>query len=129
MSHGKFVTTINCMDGRVQLPVIQYLLDKYGADYVDSITEPGPDKILAFTDDMSIVENIKKRVDISVNQHRSHVITIAGHYDCAGNPVDEKTHIEHILKSIETIKTWNMKTEILGLYVDENWHVHEVNFN
>lgn len=126
MSHGKFVTTINCMDGRVQMPVIQYLLEKYEADYVDSITEPGPDKILAFTEDEIIVENIKKRVDISVNQHGSRTITIVGHYDCAGNPVDEKTHKEHVLKSIDTIKTWNMGTEILGLYVDENWQVHEV---
>jgi hypothetical protein len=30
-------------------------------------------------------------------------VAIAGHYDCAGNPVDEKIHIENIKKCIEVI--------------------------
>ncbi len=42
-----FCTTINCMDGRVQLPVIKYLQKHFNVDYVDSITEPGPNLILA----------------------------------------------------------------------------------
>ncbi len=41
ISHGTFATAINCMDGRVQLPVIAYLKSKYVVDYVDAITEPG----------------------------------------------------------------------------------------
>ncbi len=38
---GKFVTAINCMDGRVQIPVIEYLKNNYGINYVDMITAPG----------------------------------------------------------------------------------------
>ena len=37
-----FYTTINCMDGRVQLPVISYLMERFGVQYVDAITGPGP---------------------------------------------------------------------------------------
>jgi len=33
--HGKFATAINCMDGRVQLPVINWLMENLSVDYVD----------------------------------------------------------------------------------------------
>jgi hypothetical protein len=46
MRHGNFVTAINCIDGRTQLPVINFAQKKYGIDYVDMVTEPGPIKIL-----------------------------------------------------------------------------------
>lgn len=38
----KFAAAINCMDGRTQVPVIEFLKNKYGVDYVDMITEPDP---------------------------------------------------------------------------------------
>ena len=37
-----FCTAINCMDGRVQLPVIRFLQERFKVDYVDVISEPGP---------------------------------------------------------------------------------------
>jgi len=43
----KFVTVINCIDGRVQKPVINKFQKDYNADYIDMITEPGPNLILA----------------------------------------------------------------------------------
>jgi hypothetical protein len=43
MSSGRFAAAINCMDGRAQLPVIEWLKRECGVDYVDTITEPGPD--------------------------------------------------------------------------------------
>jgi len=44
---SKFATAINCMDGRCQLPVIEWMKKRYGVEYVDMITEPGPDGVLA----------------------------------------------------------------------------------
>jgi hypothetical protein len=55
-----FVMAINCMDGRVQLPVIEWLKKEYEADYVDMITEPGPNKILAENKDQLFINSIKK---------------------------------------------------------------------
>ena len=49
MSHGKFGTAINCLDGRVQLPVSNWMKMQFHLDYIDMITEPGPDKIVAVT--------------------------------------------------------------------------------
>jgi hypothetical protein len=47
MKKYKFATALNCMDGRVQIPIIEFLKKKFKVDYVDMITEPGIDKILA----------------------------------------------------------------------------------
>ncbi|MCK4433251.1 MAG: hypothetical protein KAV48_04880, partial [Methanomicrobia archaeon] len=61
MKKIKFATAINCMDGRVQIPVIEWLKRKYSASYVDMITEPGPNKILAESKDDPVIETIKRR--------------------------------------------------------------------
>ena len=126
MSEGKFATAINCMDGRVQIPVTEFLKKKYGVDYVDMITEPGPNGILAANRDQPIIDSIKRRVEISTARHGSKHIAIAGHHDCAGNPTDEKTQLMHIRSAIKTVKSWGVQAEVIGLWVDDKWKVSEV---
>ena len=121
-----FCTAINCMDGRVQLPVINYLKKRYGTEYVDMVTEPGPNKVLAEQTKREIVESILSRVKISVEKHGSKHIAIIGHHDCAGNPADEEQQKVHILKSIKSIGDVFKDVEVIGLWVDENWNVVEV---
>ncbi len=124
MNNKKFATAINCMDGRVQLPVIEWLKKSYGVDYVDIITEPGPNRILAENKDVSAIESIKNKVQISVNKHGSKLIAIAGHYDCAANPEGKETQASQILTAIKTINSWGFNVQVIGLWVDENWNVH-----
>ncbi|MFH1005248.1 MAG: carbonic anhydrase [Bacteroidota bacterium] len=122
----KFATAINCMDGRTQVPVIEWLKKKYKVNYVDMITEPGPNKILAENKDNSALESIKKRIDISVNKHASKFIAIVGHYDCAGNPVEKDIQLKQILSAIKIVKLWNFNVQVIGLWIDEKWEVCEV---
>ncbi len=126
MPKGKFVTAINCMDGRTQLPVNEFLRQKYNADYVDTITEPGPNKIIAENKDVQTILSIRKRVEISVEKHGSRIIAIVGHFDCVGNPVDKAKHLEQLNDSARLIESWNLNIEIIKLWVDENRTVHEV---
>lgn len=125
MAKGKFVTAINCMDGQVQLPVIEFLKSEFKADYVDMITEPGPDGLPAESGaDRSVVEQIINRVGISVEKHGSKVVAITAHHDCAGNPVSKDEHIAHLRQAIATIKSWGFDVEIIALWIDDNWQVH-----
>jgi hypothetical protein len=126
MADGAFATAINCMDGRVQLPVAEFLKKKYKVDYVDAITEPGLDGILAANQDKAAIESIKRRVDISTGRHGSKHIAVVGHHDCAGNPVDKATHLAHIRAAIKTVKSWGVKAGVIGLWVDDKWKVSEV---
>ena len=123
---GVFVTAINCMDGRTQIPVIEWLKEKYSAEFVDMITEPGPIKILSENKDKALINSIKKRVEISVRKHNSKLVAIVGHYDCAGNPVDKNIQIEQIVKSTEIVKSWKFDVQIIGLWVNEKWEVCKI---
>ncbi|MFA8341894.1 MAG: carbonic anhydrase [Rhodothermaceae bacterium] len=120
----KFCTVVNCIDGRVQIPVTKFLQNRFNVDYVDSVTEPGPP--LVISENKSEVKSILNRIDVSVKNHNSRGIAIAGHFDCAGNPTDEKTQIEQIKKSVEFLKTHFSNLEIIGLWVDEKQKVTEV---
>ncbi len=126
MMTKKFVTAINCMDGRVQLPVIDWMKKHHAADCVDMITEPGPVKILAENKPRTLIESLRKRVKISVRKHGSTCIAVIGHFDCAGNPVGKETQIEQIKASLKRIQSWGFPIELIGLWVDEHWQVHTI---
>ena len=121
-----FCTAINCMDGRTQIPVNNYLKNKYKVNYVDTITEPGPNKILAEGTDEALLNSILQRLKISIDKHQSVGIAIVGHHDCAGNPVGKTEQIEHIKIAIQKLKSQANNMEIIGLWVDEKWKVNEL---
>ena len=123
----RFATAINCMDGRVQSPVIDYLKATYHVDYVDMITEPGPNRILSDNIDRVAVNSIRKRVEISVLKHGSRAIFVIGHHDCAGNPADEDEQKTEISNSISLIEKWGLPVEVVGgLWVDKDFQVSTI---
>ena len=81
----RFGTLVTCIDGRVQRPTIIWMREQYNIDFVDVISEPGPDKLLAEADP-NIVVSVEKKVAFSVRAHVSRIVGICGHFDCAGNP-------------------------------------------
>lgn len=122
-----FATSIHCMDGRVQLPIIQYMQDKYNVKYLDAITEPGPNKLLADMDNIQLVDSIKARVDISVHKHGSQLIAISGHADCAGNPTEKEVQLKQIEKCIDHLRKWYPKpVQLIKLWLDEKFIVYEL---
>ena len=59
-SNAEFATAINCMDGRTQNHVIEWMRKHYSVSYVDVITEPGVDTTLAENRDTRTIESIKE---------------------------------------------------------------------
>ncbi|WP_163527672.1 carbonic anhydrase [Halobacillus ihumii] len=125
MSDSKFATAINCMDGRVQQPVFEWMKEQFSVEYIDMITEAGPNKVLLEGTERE-VESIQSRVQVSYEAHGSEVVAIVGHYGCAGNPVPKDELFGQIEKSVEKIKNWGLEVKVLGLYVNENWEVEVV---
>lgn len=122
MSQPRFVTAINCMDGRVQVPVFRWMTARLSADYVDTITEPGPDAVLA-TGHRTEWASIEKCVHISVNVHGSTAVAVVGHHDCNGNPVPDEVHHQQIKQAAAHLCRWNLGVRILGLWVNKRWKV------
>lgn len=113
-------TCLNCMDGRVQLPVLNWIRENYRVDFVDVITEAGMDGVLVSKD---TIDHIVDSINTSVNANGSSRIFVVGHHDCRGNPVDEKTHHEHIKLSVMRLKGYWPKIQIIGLWVNSCWQV------
>ncbi|MFW6414820.1 MAG: carbonic anhydrase [Thermodesulfobacteriota bacterium] len=124
-----FCTAINCMDGRVQLPVIRYLQDRFNALYVDTITEPGPNLVLGKQTDEFLLSSILKRINISVQKHFSVGIALVGHYDCAGNPAAREEQEQHLISGIQFLSQQYLNIPIIGIWVDESLQVHEIENN
>lgn len=121
-----FCTAINCMDGRVQLPVINYLMKRFDIEFVDSITEPGPVKILAEHSEPMLFTSILKRVSISIQKHRSRTIVVCAHADCAGNPVTDSTQQEQLRNAATILRKKYPDMEIISLWIDAHWTIHEL---
>lgn len=123
---AKFCTVVNCMDGRVQLPVIGYMKKRFNSDYVDSVTEKGPNLVLSEQVAGETAGSILGKVKLSVEVHGSVGIAVAGHYDCAGNPAPESRQAAQIKEAARFLKSRHPNLEVIGLWVDENWKVTEV---
>lgn len=118
-----FATSLSCIDGRIQLPIHNFLRAKYRVHYIDTITEPGVNKILAEMGNIYTVNAIYQKVIASIEFHQSNLIAVAGHYDCAANPVSQDLHILQVLKSIDVLRKWGFpgNPQIIGLWVGANW--------
>ncbi len=102
------------MDGRVQLPVLQWIKENYQVDYVDVITEAGMDNVLSNQED---IREVLRSIHISVDVNKSTRLFVVGHFDCRGNPVDEAVHRQEIISAVKRLKGHWPGYEIIGLWV------------
>ena len=114
------------MDGRTQLPVIEWMKREHEVDYVDTITEPGPVRILAEAADAPALESIRRRLTISVTKHGSRRVAIVAHSDCAGNPVDKDMQLSQLRAAAATVLSWGIGVQVDRLWLGENWRVERV---
>jgi hypothetical protein len=121
-----FATALNCIDGRIQIPVTEYLKRNYGVDYVDMITEPGINRLLSGNQEDHAVAAVRKKTEISSLRHGSRLVAVVGHDDCAGNSADADMRRAQTLSAMETVRGWNFGMRVLGLWVDGNGEVREI---
>ncbi len=121
-----FATVLTCMDGRVQRPVGDYLVRRFGVDCVDTITEAGIVRFLADAPDAPETVSAQEKVHISTEKHGSSQIAVVGHAECAGNPVDDETHLGQVRRAAAFLGGRFPACEVLGLWVDGTWTVREV---
>jgi len=120
----QFVTCLNCMDGRVQQPVIDWLKKNYFAEHIDMITEAGMNGFLANTDDWP--PDLQRKINISLKLHGSELIFIVGHHDCGGHPVDEITHRKHTLIAVDKVKMLYPDCKVYGLWICDKFEIEKI---
>jgi len=116
-----FATALNCMDGRVQLPVNQAVRSTFGATYVDTITEAGIVKFLSDEINTPETQAVLSRIRISVENHGSRAIAVAAHHDCAGNPISDKLQKEQLVRAVSFLEEQFPACEVVGSWVSADW--------
>ncbi len=119
----RFGTLVTCIDGRVQRPTILWMRDRYGLDYVDVISAPGPDKLLVAGEESAEVALVRRNVGFSIAAHDSQLVALCGHHDCAGNPATDDEHWEQIRQGTALLRSWGLVADTVGLWLGEGWKV------
>jgi hypothetical protein len=126
MMDFKFGTAINCIDGRTQEPVIDFMKQKYDIDGVDMVTFPGVDGVISNRENSDEIAFIRNAVSISIEKHRSRIIAVVGHFDCAGNPGNREHHYAHIQRGVHEVSSWRFHAQVVGFYVNDKKQIEEV---
>ena len=128
LSEGKmkFGTVINCTDGRVQYPVLDYLKNNFDLDFFDSANEAGPLRTLTKKSDKCRLITLKEQIRASLEDHDSKFIALVGHHDCTDNPGDRAFQEDQLDLSLDYLqRAFGTGITYLGLYVNERWEVEE----
>jgi hypothetical protein len=121
----RFALAITCIDGRVQRPVVDYIRRTYGVDYVDLITEPGPEWALTDPARAGVHAAIQRKARFSVAGHDAELIAVTAHDDCLGNDADPGTRLAQLHAAQRLITGWDLGVDVVGLWVHMDGKVEE----
>jgi hypothetical protein len=122
----KFGTLINCSDGRVQYPVMDYLKKSYDIEFFDAANEAGPLLTLTKKTDKCRLISLKEQIRTSLEEHNSKFIALVGHHDCTDNPGDRAFQEKQMNEALDYLQRgFGKDLTYVGLYVNENWEVEE----
>ena len=122
-----------CVDWRLHhrnVNIVEMVRAHLGVDGVDALAIPGPDGVFAPGREME-VGSLKAWLKLLIEAHGPVAIAFVGHYQCAGNPVDDATHD----KDVEATMRWFKKeTHFSGQMIalsatyrsDTEWGLKEV---
>ncbi len=99
----EFATVLHCIDGRVQLPVLYYLQERFDVPYIDVITEAGIVRHIADPEDNPIKIASFASLSISIEKHCSTQVALVAHEDCAGNPKSQEEQEEELRRGLKEL--------------------------
>ena len=114
------------MDGRTQLPVIQFLMERFNVKYVDMLTDAGPLGILANHAESPRAQAFDERLETVMRVHDVKELAIAGHWDCRGNPEPREVQLQQQREVVLGFRKRFPQLTIIGLWVGEAETVEEI---
>ena len=118
----RFAVVLNCIDGRTQQPLLDWVREELDVAHVDVVTEPGVDGVLAHGDDRAL-QDLLDKVCVSRLAHGAVALVVAGHHDCAANPGDAEAHAADVSRAVEAVSAALPELPVRGVYVDRTWSV------
>lgn len=126
-----FGCALDCGDGRNQGPSRKWQKAKFGVTSVDKITVAGLVKRLAEKDALTL-DFVRRELQVYLTKHKSKVVTISAHDDCAGNRTRKKTQLKQLRMArrivSNMIRSFNLgwKVDVFLLWVNGHWMPEEI---
>jgi hypothetical protein len=117
-----FGTTLTCIDGRIQRPLMDFLTTRFGVAHIDNLTKPGMIKHLTPAYD-PVTTLIVEDLEISLKAHGSTQIAVVAHHDCAGNPVSDDQQKTQLGEAVAYFRRRYPGCDVIGVWLGENWAV------
>lgn len=115
-----FGSALSCIDGRIQAPVREFLLSRFGVTYVDTVTRAGIVRHLTSSYDPA-TNSIVTDLEASMKKHGSTQVALVAHHDCAGNPVDDPTQHAQLRDAVDHFRRRLPGTDVIGIWVGDDW--------
>jgi hypothetical protein len=90
----KYAVAVVCADGRLHQDEVHFnkaLKEHLGVDLVDVLAVAGPDGVMKPGREGE-AEALAKNLQVLIGAHHPVSIAFVGHYNCAGNPVEDAQH-------------------------------------
>jgi hypothetical protein len=113
--HG---TIVNCLDGTVQLPAINFAKHIWKVSWVDVITEAAPEKILSEAKDKETISRIHQNIESSLCGQQTKRLAIVSHSGCDINKAPDDKKKEMLRQAIGYLKERYTDADVIGIWVD-----------
>ena len=119
-NNSDYGTIVNCLDGTIQLPAIDFAKKLWKVDRIDVITEATPEKILSEMKDQKTIERIYQNIEASICDQYTKRLAIVSHSDCDINNVSDISKKEMLYKAISYLKARYKDIEVVGIWFESN---------
>lgn len=126
-----FGCALDCGDGRSQGPSRKWQKHRFGVTAVDKITVAGLVNQLANKDPLTMAF-VERELRTYLTKHKSKVVTISAHDDCAGNRTRKKKQLKQLRRARKIINnmilSFNLgwEVEVFLLWVNGHWLPEEI---
>lgn len=122
---ASFAAAVTCIDGRVHEPVVGWVRSRFDVEFVDLLTQAGPDLALCSHGDDE-VGHVRRQLGVSTGAHAPRVLVVAGHADCAANPASGSEHRRQVCCALSRAREWAPGLPVVGVWVDADGRVEQL---
>jgi len=117
---------VNCVDGRAQLPVIEFIKREYGWSLFDVITEWNPAYVLSERNTSIEANSIMEKIESLIKNNIYNTIVITAHHGCADNCESDADYSRHLNLSVRYVGKHFPELKVIGLWIDADGNTKEV---
>jgi hypothetical protein len=115
---ANYGTAVNCIDGEIQQPTIEYLKKVWLVDWVDVITAPAPELLLSECSDNTGIRLINENIQASMAHQERRRVAVVAHCDCIFNTAPTQVKRGMLQGAVRHLRESLTDAEVVGVWID-----------